>query len=95
MKTIVKIECLTVVAMATIFATKIAITGFVWKTATRQLVMDWVWVQILLTPCTKKMLPWQPLLWLSIGYNFGCVIASGTTFDSRGEFLGSSYPMKT
>ena len=33
--------------------------------------------------------------WLSIGYNFGCMIASYTLFDSRGGFLGSSYPMKT
>jgi len=31
---------------------------------------------------------------LSIGYNFGCMIASDTFFDSRGRFLGSSYPMK-
>jgi len=33
--------------------------------------------------------------WLSIGYNFGCMIASDTLFDSRGGFSGSSYPMKT
>jgi len=33
--------------------------------------------------------------WLSMGYNVGCVIASGTLFDSRGRFLESSYPMKT
>ena len=33
--------------------------------------------------------------WLSIGYNFGCMIASNTVFDSRGVFLGSSYPVKT
>jgi len=26
--------------------------------------------------------------WLSVGYNFGHVIASGTIFDSRGGFLG-------
>ena len=32
---------------------------------------------------------------LSIGYNFGCMIASDTLFDSRGGFSGSSYPMKT
>jgi len=30
-----------------------------------------------------------------VGYNFGCVIASDTLFDSRGGFSGSSYPMKT
>ena len=32
---------------------------------------------------------------LSMGYNFGCMIASDTLFDSRGVFSGSSYPMKT
>jgi len=26
--------------------------------------------------------------WLSMGYNFGCVIASDTLFDSRGGFMG-------
>jgi len=31
--------------------------------------------------------------WLSFGYNFGCIIASYTLFDSRGGFSGSSYPM--
>jgi len=33
--------------------------------------------------------------WLSMGYNFGCMIASDTLFDSWGVFSGSSYPMKT
>ena len=33
--------------------------------------------------------------WLSIGYNFGCMIASDTLFDSRGEYSGSSHLMKT
>ena len=33
--------------------------------------------------------------WLSIGYNFGCMTASNTRFDSRGGFTGSSYQMKT
>ena len=33
--------------------------------------------------------------WLSMGYNFDCVIASDTRFDFRGGFSGSSYPMKT
>ena len=33
--------------------------------------------------------------WLLMGYNFGCMIASNTLFDSRGGFLGSSYLMKT
>jgi len=29
------------------------------------------------------------------GYNFGCMIASDTLFDSMGGLSGSSYPMKT
>ena len=33
--------------------------------------------------------------YLSMGYNFGCMIASDTLFDSRGGFSGSSYSMKT
>jgi len=32
---------------------------------------------------------------LSMGYNFGCMIASDTLFDSRGGFTGTRYPMKT
>ena len=32
---------------------------------------------------------------LLMGYDFGCMIASDTLFDSRGGFSGSSYPMKT
>jgi len=32
--------------------------------------------------------------WLSMDYDFCCVIASNTQFDSRGGFLGSSYPTK-
>ena len=30
-----------------------------------------------------------------MGYNFDCMIASDTLFDSMGGFLGSSYPIKT
>jgi len=33
--------------------------------------------------------------WLSMGYNFGCVIASDTLLDPMGGFSGSNYPMKT
>jgi len=33
--------------------------------------------------------------WLSMDYNFGCMIASDMLFDSGGGFPGSSYPMKT
>ena len=32
--------------------------------------------------------------WLSLGYNFSCITASDTMFDTRGRFSGSSYPMK-
>jgi len=35
------------------------------------------------------------VFWLSMGYNFGCVIASSTIFDTRVGFSGSSYPMMT
>ena len=35
------------------------------------------------------------LFCFSMGYNFGCMIASDMLFDSRGGFSGSSYPMKT
>ena len=31
--------------------------------------------------------------WLSVGYNFSCMTASDTLFDSRGGFSGTSYPM--
>ena len=34
-------------------------------------------------------------LCLSVGYNFGCMIASDMLFDSRGGFSGSGYPLKT
>jgi len=30
-----------------------------------------------------------------VGYNIGCMIANDMLFDSRGGFLGSSYPIKT
>jgi len=33
--------------------------------------------------------------WLSMCYNFGCMIASDTMFNSGGGFSGSRYPMKT
>ena len=33
--------------------------------------------------------------WLSMGYNFSCMTASDTLFDSKGGFSGTSYPMKT
>jgi len=30
------------------------------------------------------------MFWLSMGYNFGCVIASDTLFDSTDEFSGQA-----
>ena len=33
--------------------------------------------------------------WVSMDYNFSCMTASDTLFDSRGGFSGTSYPMKT
>jgi len=33
--------------------------------------------------------------WLSMGYNFSCMTASDTLFDSKGGFSGTSYPMKS
>jgi len=33
--------------------------------------------------------------WLTMGFNFGCVIASSTIFDSMGGFSGSSNPTQT
>ena len=35
------------------------------------------------------------MFWLSVGYNFGCMIASDSVFDSRGEFSWSSCPVDT
>jgi len=35
------------------------------------------------------------LAWLSMGYNFSCMTASDSLFDSTGRFSGSNYPMKT
>jgi len=35
------------------------------------------------------------ILWLLMGYNYGCMIASDMLFDSRGGYSRSSYPMKT
>jgi len=33
--------------------------------------------------------------WLSVVYNFSCMIASNTLFDYRGGFSGTSYPAET
>jgi len=44
-------------------------------------------------PATKG--PAMATTLLSMGYNFSCMIASDTLFDSSGEFSMTSYPMKT
>jgi len=46
------------------------------------------------TPCLGDI-AMATTFWLLMGYNFSCVIAGDTLFDSRGRFLGSSYPMNT
>jgi len=97
---IAEIECLRIVAMATNVGTKIAITGFVWLIVTRQLLMQrglsgWP------TDCRyfRYLAPKGRCdgnhFWCSVGYNFGCVIASGTIFDSRDGFSGSSCLMNS
>ena len=45
--------------------------------------------------CHGNHFGWQFAITGFVGYDFGFVIASNTLFDSRGEFSGSSYPMKT
>ena len=46
-------------------------------------------------PHTMKHVAMATTFWLLMGYNFGCVTASGTIFDSRYGFSGSSYLMKS
>ena len=46
-------------------------------------------------PQVLRDVPMATNFWLSMGYNFGCMIASDTLLDSRGGFSGwSSYLMK-
>jgi len=79
------------IATATNIGMQFAITGFVWMTVTRQLLMKGVWVvsqqntDIANTPHLKDV-AMATTFWLSVGYNFSCVIATGTIFDSRGGF---------
>ena len=37
----------------------------------------------------------ETTFWLSIGYNFSCMIASDTLFDLRDGFSGTSYPVRS
>jgi len=86
--------------MATSFVTKIAITGFVWTIAIMRLVMEGVWVVGRQSADIAGTLQLQGVamataFWLSMCYNFSCIIARDMLFDSRGGFLGTSYPVKT
>ena len=88
------------VAMATNFETKIAITGFVTMIVTRQLVMEEGLSgrrqnADIADTLHLRDVAMATIFCISMGYNFSCVIACGTTFDSRGGFSGSSYLMKT
>jgi len=53
-------------AMATNFGTKTAITGFVWTTATRQLVMEGVWVVGRQNADTADTLHWRDVAMATI-----------------------------
>jgi len=86
--------------MTTNFGTKIVITGFVRTIATSQLVMEGVLVVGRQNADNAGTLHVRDVamtttFWHSMGYNFGCMIASDTLFDSRGGFSGSSYLMKS
>ena len=47
-------------------------------------------MQILPIPAHLRDVAMATTFCLSMGYNFGCMIASDTLFDSRGGFSGSS-----
>jgi len=72
-----------------------------WTIATRQLVIEGglsgrsTLCRYCRCPAPKGRCHGNHFFWLSMGYNFGCMIASDTLFDSRGGFSGSRCPMKT
>jgi len=86
--------------MATNLGTKIAISWLCVNDSDRQLVMEGG-LSGGTTKCrfcrytAPKGRSMATTFWLSMGYNFSCVIASDTLLDSRGGFSGSSYPTKT
>jgi len=82
-----------------ILGLKLLLTGFVWTIAPKQLVMHGLWVVGQQNVDISDTLHLRDVamattFWLSMDYNFGCIIASDTLFNSRGDFLGSSYAMK-
>ena len=93
---IAKIERLRVVTMATNFGTNIAINWLCVDDSDSTIGFEgglsgWP------TECRYSRYPapkdvaMATTFWLSMGYYFGCMIASDTLFDSRGGFSGSSY----
>jgi len=46
-------------------------------------------------PAVLRDVAMAATFWLSMAYNFGCMIPSDTLFDTMGGFSRSSYPMKT
>jgi len=47
-----------------------------------------------LGPAVLRDVAMATTFWLSMAYNFRCMITSDTLFDSRGGLSGSRYPMK-
>jgi len=94
-------EVLSDVAIATNFGTKIAITSFVMCTTATKAIGYGGSLSGQPTECRycRYLAPKGRChcnhFWLSVGYNFGHVIASGAICDSTGGFSGSSYPIKT
>ena len=68
------------------------LTGFLWTTATGGEV--WV-VGRQNADIADRDVAMATTFWLSMGYNFSCMIARDRLFDRMGGFLGTSYPMRT
>ena len=76
------------------------LTGFEWTIATRQLVMEGVRVvgqqnADIANTLHLRDVAMATTFWPSMRYSLDCMIASDTTFDCKGGFLESSYPMNT
>jgi len=87
------------IAMVTNFGTQFAVTGFVWTIATRWLVMEGVRVVGQQNADVADVLQLRDvatatIFWLSVWYNFGCVIISDMLFDSWGEFSSEAIPWR-
>jgi len=79
-----------------ILGLKLLLTGFMRMIATRQLVIEWgVWVvgwqnADIADTRHQRGVATATTFWLSMGYNFGCMIASDTLFDSGSGFSGQA-----